>query len=345
MRQYLLPGTGRFYKVNMHSHTVNSDGSQTPEEVKALFKSRGYSAVAFTDHEIMLDHSDLTDDEFIAITAYEYGFDKSEENPLSALYEGPLKTREHAEKVHLNLYSKDPHDTRMVCCDVNYIWGNAKKYRTTAKYVGGDGHYVRKYSVEGVNEVIRAARERDMLVVYNHPNWSMNTADLYCKLDNLTGLEIMNGDGGADSDMEDVPHVYQEMARAGKRIICVGGDDNHSKENSCLAWTMVKAESLSYGNLMNAIERGDCYASCGPEIKELYVEDGKVTVKTSEVREMHLHTAGRRTDHIKSADAALTEASFRLDSTDFMFRISVCDKEGHHAYTRYYYFDELKEQI
>lgn len=33
----------------------------------------------------MLDHSDLTDEDFIAIIAYEYGFDLSRENVLSGL--------------------------------------------------------------------------------------------------------------------------------------------------------------------------------------------------------------------------------------------------------------------
>ncbi|MBP5609980.1 MAG: hypothetical protein J6X72_01385, partial [Clostridia bacterium] len=207
MRQYLLPETGSFFKVNLHSHTNVSDGRMTPEEVKEFYKSRGYSAVAFTDHEIMLDHSDLSDENFIALTAYEYGFDLSKRNPVSAVYEGAVKTHEHTPKVHLNLYSKDPHDIRMVCCDINYIWGNSKKYLDVAQYVG-DPHYKRIYSVEGVNEVIRAARERNMLVVFNHPNWSMNDLNFYSKLEDLTALEIINGGSHIDSDMDDVPHVY-----------------------------------------------------------------------------------------------------------------------------------------
>ena len=346
MKQYLLPETGKFFKVNMHCHTVLSDGKQTPEEVKALFKANGYSAVAFTDHEIMLDHSDLTDEDFIALTGYEYGFDKSTVNPLSALYEGPLISRQHVEKVHLNLYSKDPHDTRMVCCDLDYIWGNARKYLDEARYVG-DPHYRRKYSVEGVNEVIRAAKERNMLVTYNHPDWSMNTRHLYCSLDNLTALEILNGDAMSGSDMADATHVYQEMMRAGKRILCVGGDDNHSNEASGLAWTMIKAEKLSYADLIDGLEKGNCYASSGPEIKELYVEDGKVTIKTSDAVGIFLHTAGRRDacKTVKPGEAPVTEATFALQPHDLLFRISVRDLYGNHAYTRYYYFDELKEPI
>ena len=346
MRQFLLPENGRFFKVNLHSHTTISDGGQTPEEVKKFYKSNGYSAVAFTDHEIMLDHSDLSDEDFIALTGYEYGFDLCRENLLSALYEGEHKTWDHAEKVHMNLYSKDPHDIRMVCCDLNYIWGNSKKYRDVAKYVG-DPHYVRKYSIDGVNEVIRAARERNMLVVFNHPNWSMNPNAFCCKLEGLTGLEIINGAAQIDSDMEDVPHVYQEMMRSGKRLVCVGGDDNHAPRDCGLAWTMVKADSLSYENLVNGIEEGNCYASSGPEIKELYVEDGKVTVKTSDAVGIYLLTAGRRTGHKlrERGGEFVTEATFRLDPNDVAFRVSVRDKEGNHAHSRYYYFDELKEAV
>lgn len=346
MRQYLLPETGRFFKVNLHSHTTISDGQQTPEEVKRTFQEMGYSAVAFTDHEIMLDHSDLSDDDFIALTGYEYGFDLCEENLLSALYEGEHKTWDHAEKVHMNLFSKDPHDIRMVCCDLDYIWGNSRKHLDEAQYVG-DPHYVRKYSLDGVNEVIRAARERNMLVVFNHPNWSMNPNSFCCGLEGLTGLEIINGASHIDSDMEDVPHVYQEMMRAGKRLVCVAGDDNHATRDCGLAWTMVKADSLSYENLIDGIENGNCYASSGPEIKELYVEDGKVTVKTSEAVGVFYLTAGRRArhKHMEKGGAPVTEVTFRIDPNDVAFRITVRDAAGNHAYTRYYYFDELKEPI
>ena len=346
MKQYLLPATGKFFKANLHCHTVLSDGEQTPEEVKELYLAHGYSAVAFTDHELMLDHSDLTDENFVAITGYEYGFDKSWGSALTGLYEGKQRSWDHAEKVHLNLYSKDPHDIRMVCCDLGYIWGNAANYLDLVKYAG-DPDYKRKYTVEGVNEVIRAARERDMLVVYNHPDWSMNTSRFYCALENLSGLEIINGAANADSDMEDVPHVYQEMARAGKRLICVGGDDFHLQRDGCLAWTMIKAEKLTYGDLIEGLEKGNCYASNGPEITELYIEDGKVTVKTSEAAGIFLRTAGRRTDRktVGSDGKPVTEATFALDPNDLMFRISVRDSAGHHAYTRYYYFDELREPI
>ncbi len=40
----------KYYKVALHQHTTISDGKMSPEEMVALYKSRGYDAVAFTDH-------------------------------------------------------------------------------------------------------------------------------------------------------------------------------------------------------------------------------------------------------------------------------------------------------
>ncbi len=71
MRQELLPARGKFYKANLHMHTTISDGELTPEEVKRVFSDHGYSIVAFTDHEIIVPHNDLTDEHFLALTGFE----------------------------------------------------------------------------------------------------------------------------------------------------------------------------------------------------------------------------------------------------------------------------------
>ena len=71
-RRYLLPADGNFYKTSMHTHTTISDGRLTPEEVKEIYQSMGYSVVAYTDHSRLVQHNDLTDENFLAINAYEY---------------------------------------------------------------------------------------------------------------------------------------------------------------------------------------------------------------------------------------------------------------------------------
>ena len=77
MKKYLLPNDVNWYRANMHCHTTCSDGSLTPEEVKEAYKNMGYSIVAYTDHEILLDHSYLNDESFLALTSSEYSVNEA----------------------------------------------------------------------------------------------------------------------------------------------------------------------------------------------------------------------------------------------------------------------------
>lgn len=342
MRKYLLPETGNFYKVNMHSHSTYSDGVQTPEQLKEIYKAQGYSAIAYTEHEALFDLTHLNDDEFLALTSYEYALG-NKTNPAHCFYEGTPTCFADIEQMHLNLYAKDPHNKKQICFNPKFIGEKQKALIGEPEYVG-EPDFKKVWSIECINEIIKTARDNGFLVCYNHPNWSMNTYETYSKLENLNMLEINNGASNRGSDMDYTPYVYDQMLRLGKRISCVGGDDNHSTIHFFKAWTMVKAESLTHENILNAIENGECYASSGPEISELYYEDGKVYIKCSEADAIHLYTAGRRrarTAEVKEGEF-VTEASFEIQPTDHYFRIAVKDKNGNHANTRAYFLDELK---
>ena len=319
MRKYLLPEGGQFYKVNMHSHSTLSDGKQTPEELKEAYLKLGYAAIAFTEHGQLHDLNHLTDERFVAIRSYEIDF-LQKAHPAFSAYEGEVQTFDHAEAVHMNFYAKRPDITERV-------------HKTPLK----------EFRIENLNEAIRQAKELGYLTVYNHPNWSLNTWELYSKLEGLDGIEIVNGASQRSSDIDYAPCVYDQMARAGKRMICVGGDDNHNVQHFGTAWTMVKAPALSYADLMENLEAGNCYASEGPEITELYMEGDTVHVRCSAAKGVFLTTAGRRKGAILSeGDAPLvTKASFKIKPEDYFFRITVRDAAGKHANSRFYYLEEL----
>ena len=321
MRINLLPEEGKFYKVNMHSHSNLSDGVQTPEQLKELYKAKGYSAIAYTEHGKIHDLTHLNDEDFIAITSYELDMTKKD-NPPFVFYEGAPKTFSHYEVIHMNLYAKDPHNTQRV--DVSDLRDN--------------------FCIENVNEAIRRAKEQGFLVSYNHPNWSLNTYPFYSQLEGLDALEIVNGASNRSSDLDYAPYVYDQMNRAGKKLICVGGDDNHDTCHFFLAWTMVKAPELTHEALLAALERGDCYSSDGPEIYDLYVEDGKVHIRCSDAAGIFYTSAGRK-KNCKLApdyDHPVNEAVFPIPEDDICFRLSVKDIHGKHANTRYFFINELK---
>ena len=88
MKKHLFSQNGKFYKANLHCHTTVSDGKCSPEEIKRRYKAEGYSIVAFTDHVVMVDHSDLNDESFLALKGYEIHINADE--PSDWNYKNPF---------------------------------------------------------------------------------------------------------------------------------------------------------------------------------------------------------------------------------------------------------------
>ena len=62
MDKHLFKGDKNLYKSNLHCNTTFTDGGLTPQQIKEMYKSAGYSVVAFTDHDVLKNHSYLNDD-------------------------------------------------------------------------------------------------------------------------------------------------------------------------------------------------------------------------------------------------------------------------------------------
>lgn len=340
MKQYLIPQEGQFYKANMHTHTTCSDGKMTPEEVKDVYKTHGYSVVAFTDHDIMIDHSDLNDEDFLAITSYEV--ETNQQLP-------PGDARSKTAAYHLNFYAPR-HDQKVYPCpNPNYTWGNARAL--VQDYYTGD--YRRVYSVEGQNDMIAKANELGFMVSYNHPAWSLQSYPDYAGLEGLRAVEVYNSECnciGYDLDASD--HILQNMLRLGKRVFPVATDDTHSPESACRGWICLKAPSLTYDAIINSYRNGDFYASWGPVINSLWLEAGVLHVECQEVKEIYLCTDRRYARHRVAQETPVTQASFDLksffaeahrggDDGRAFVRLVLIDQDGNKAMTRGYFADEL----
>ena len=344
MTHHLLPESGRFYKANMHTHTLCSDGCKTPAEIKAIYKAHGYSVIAYTDHDVMINHSDLNDEDFLAITSYEV-----ETNGPSA--EGAFST---TPCYHLNFYAPVPDCTDYACPNPNYAWGNARAIAETQKHYKGD--YTRIYSTEGQNAMIAEARAKGYLVSYNHPDWSLQAYPDYIGLDGITAVEVYNTGCVVEGYvLDEGDHVLDNFLKAGKRVYPVATDDNHGEGDMCGAWVRFKANELSYDAIMNAYEKGDFYASWGPELESLYLEDGVLKMDfpaDSHVVSAEVHTGIRWVATRKGAD--MTHAEIDLNGfigeikrigypTDrAYFRVILTDAAGNRAMTRGYFLDELE---
>jgi hypothetical protein len=334
MREYLLPSSGHFYKANLHTHTTVSDGKMTPEEIKAAYKSHGYQIVAYTDHDVMVDHSGLSDDTFLALRGYEMAVD---DNRHGERWNHSTKT------YHLSLIASRPDVDRQVFFTqrINFR-GNAAQYARNV-LTTGEQIYSYVYSPIFINRLIRAANAAGFLVIYNHPHYSLQTGEDFLPLEGLLGMEIHNGASMAwgFGDDGDTAH-YERMLRAGHTsLIPIAADDSHDSNTEDPAnelftgFTMIKAPSLSYTAVTAALKNGDCYASQAPYIHDLYVEDGHLHIECSRVREIIYRTVDRRAERRMSPDG-LTSADFPISAKSGYFRLEIVDLDGYRAATRAY---------
>ena len=334
MREYLLPKEGSFFKANLHTHTTVSDGKMTPEEVKAAYKSRGYQIVAYTDHDVMVDHSELSDGEFLALRGYEIAIN---DNRHGERWNHCTKT------YHLSLIAMTPEANRQVFFTNRIDFrGNAAQYAPSV-LTTGEQIYTYVYSPIFINRLIRAANAAGFLVIYNHPHYSLQTGEDFLTLEGLVGMEIHNGASMAWGFGDDGDTArYERMLRAGHTsLIPIAADDSHDGNTEDPAnelftgFQMIKAPTLSYTAVTTALKNGDCYASQGPEIRELYVENGRLHIECSRVREVIYRTVDRRAERRMSPDG-ITSADFNISARSTYFRLEIVDFEGYRAVTRAY---------
>lgn len=333
MREYLLPPTGRFYKANLHCHSTVSDGRLTPAEVKELYRSLGYSIVAYTDHDVLIPHPELADADFLPLNGFEAEITERGKN------------WPHTRSSHFCFIARDPENLTQPCFNpADACIGNAQKYAAEVKHDPTLPPYVRNYTPECINDMIRTGTEQGFFITYNHPTWSLDEYPQYMAYEGMHAMEIVNGSCEVGGYPDYNPRVYDDMLRGGKRVFAVAADDNHNfysaesrLSDSGVGFVMICAERLEYRAITDALFRGDFYASEGPKIHALWKEDGQVHIECDPADRILLIT-GTRDNNIRMAeDAPLTEASFKIPEKCDYFRLTVMDEHGRRADTQAYF--------
>ena len=337
MRKNLLP-LKRAYKANLHVHSTFSDGQMTPEEIKELYLSHGYSIVAYTDHEMIVPHNELRDEKFLPITAYELAVNESSNG----------KRFEHFKTYHLNFFSRDPE------CNFSSAFSYSRMHWDAAKvFLPEDKHgyecSYKEYSVESVNRLIAEARNEGFLVSYNHPVWSQQSYPDYIGLRGLFGVEIHNTECKRMGYYDTVA-PWCDLLKSGERLFPLATDDAHSINGALGGWIWVMADELEYGAVFEALEKGDFYASTGPVIEEISIDGGSLLVRTSDAVRVDLNTERRFS--ISLGDGVKPNREFVFNLSGFLeesknavsspyFRLTVWDENGAFAISRAYFTDEI----
>lgn len=340
MKHILLDSKKKFYKANLHCHSLISDGWLTISEIKKLYMEHGYSIVAFTDHELFLPHNDLTDKNFLALNGMELSVNE------------PTDYWPSSKVCHFNIIAKKPD---MVIHPLwhrdYYLFGHNDEYKHLQKFDETKPNYVREYSTKGINEMFKIAHKAGFFITYNHSEWSTEDYKQYSKYKGMDAYEIFNGGCSLVGYDEGDTYNYDVYLRQGKRIKCIAADDNHNQypidkpnSDSFLGFTMINAPKLKYESVIRALIRGNTYCSTGPKIYELSYDNETRTVhiETEACERITLHVDIRENQYrYPEENKELTSADFVISEHVKYFRVQVL-KNGKMAYTNGYFVEDLK---
>ena len=337
--KYLISPEKKQYKANLHCHSILSDGKKTPEELKEMYKSHGYSILAITDHERPMEHQHLAEKDFIMLTGYEC-YIRPDPNANYDIY---------SPEIHLNLFARDPKNVGFVGYNERYA-KYLRRDNALDSVVKAGSERTREYTTEYINFYISEAKRNGYIVAYNHPYWSMESEERILSYEGLFSLEISNYSSYLMNHLEHAGEIYDKLIRSGRRIFCHGADDNHNTYpeghptcDSFGAFTMIMPEELSYSSVFEAMEKGEMYSSMGPTFKEISVEGDTVHIECSEASHIFMYMGSKVPRYLHAAEGeSMTVADLKIHPEAKYIRFSIRDEKGRWADTRAFFPEEYK---
>lgn len=333
MKQILIPDKPG-YKANLHAHTTDSDGALTPEELKELYRSHGYSILAITDHGYMGDRSHLTDENFVVISGYENHLEPTWNRPL------PRSTKCY----HLCFYAPRPDIIGMVGMTDYYhefcFTYKKKELCPREELIGG--YFTGEnsgFGVDNLNRLTEQANALGYLVVLNHPTWSHLDGRDYLGVRGLTALEIYNHGSEMGGYETECGIIYDQMLSDGQRIYCTANDDTHAHpgaNDTFGGYNVMYPEALTYEGVFAAMRDGKMYASTGAAFRGISVEGNRVTTGSDDACVIRLITDRYACCH-RRASHGLSEVTFDVAEDVKWFRLTAENENGEKAFSRAYF--------
>jgi len=333
----LLPKVKQYFRTNLHSHTNITDASKTPEEMKEFYKKRGYQVLCISDHNVIIDFSELNEEGFLMLTGAEFNVN---EEPFA---------RGCSKSAHFNFIAKRP-DNLWQPFRYKKEW-NAGPYLEKADI----GSMSQEHSPEAINAMIAEANRRGFLVMYNHPHWSLHDYSDYSQYKGLWAMELCNTGSASYGDYHNGT-IYRDLLNLGNRLFPVCADDSHNERAVAGGWIMVGAEKLEYGAVIEALEKGDFYASTGAEIHDLSVDGTQLHFSCSDATSVTIESGLRFSARLRpeAPDKFLREGVidlkkwFEYSATEdphaknrTWFRVIVHGPYGQYASSRAFWYDEF----
>ncbi len=303
-RQAAFSSPGRFFKGCLHLHSTRSDGRCTPEQLMKIYADHGYDFLAHTDHNVYNRKNYLPKTGLTVIPGMEIN---------SQLLEDP-----------------DHQNDGGFRCIHSVVLGPDDD---TNGYRDGEIFNCRAVNQFQFQPYLDEIHKKGNLTFYCHPEWSSTPPAWFEHLRGNFGMEIYNGISSVENGRDENAAYWDELLGRGQRLFGLATDDAHQISHMCRGFVMVKSPSKSVSDLLTALKNGAFYSSCGPVIRDFYVEDGKahlIAEGSVEVIFRYVRHPGFKVRAVPGA--SLTEAVAPV-SEFFYIRAEVIDSQGKRAWT------------
>jgi hypothetical protein len=296
----------KWFKGNTHTHSLNSDGDSTPDDVVRWYREHRYHFLFFTDHNVVTPVEGLNDvfampDRFLVIRGEEVS-DQAAGKP-----------------VHLNMLGGEG----AVAPQGGESVAEALR-RDVAAIAGARG-------VISIN--------------HPNFGWAMSAADL-AGGQGAQLIEIHNGHfmvnnagGGGQPGAE---ALWDSMLSDGIRIFGVASDDVHELKQPWArasarpgqGWVVVRAARLTAESILSALAAGDFYASTGVELSDVLATPQRlaVTVKEQSFARYTIQFIGQGGRILK--EAVSSPAQYDITGSEGYVRARILDSNGQMAWTQ-----------
>ena len=307
--RYILPENGNLYKANLHTHTTVSDGKFTPEQIKEMYKARGYHAVAYTDHRECVPHRELTDGGFVALTGIEQAFGIGRDTSVhvcaisrdeSTAFKLPDEPDDSVEEINRGIANL-----------------NSRGFITTLNHPRWSGiSYEDITKIEGVS---------NMELV----NGFEMIQDGYGDSSAIYELELRRG-----------RRAYPIAADDSHRMSKDGG----AGPEYFRGFSVIMAEELTYSALIEALDAGHFYASTGPLFKKLYLVGDILHVECSAVSGVYVHADKYKpraavVDSCDCIEAVDIDVGSLLRESSYIY-VNILDSRGKCAWAPPFWIDK-----
>ena len=296
----------RWYKGNTHTHTLNSDGDSTPDEVVRWYREHGYNFLVLTDHNFLTAVDGL--------------------NAVHGAAEKFLVIR--GEEVTSTAASKAVH--------VNGLNLDTLVKQSTAATVLAAA----QENVDGIRKANGVPH-----INHPNFTWAM-TPDELQKVERTRLFEIFNGHpqvnnegGGGSPGLEE---VWDRILSSGRLMYGVAVDDAHhfKRPGDPLAsgpgrgWIYVRTDRLEPRAIVEAIDRGSFYASTGVELASYETTPASIAlaIKATTYSRYRVQFIGRNGNVLSEVTEPTATYTFKGD--EGYVRARVLESNGYVAWTQ-----------